>query len=127
MTKLRQILLATLLVLSATVLAGCQGTATATQAGTPKKKNVGGNIQGDPKGDSFVVSGNRGTYTVDMSKSTFIRDGKPIKKSDLKDGAFVIVSGTEEGNTIKATKVQLMHDKDQLPEKPNAAGTAAGG
>jgi hypothetical protein len=121
-------LIAASLIAAAFAIGGCQGRPVPAQSTTPQKKNVGGTIQANPSGGKFVVTGNRGTYTVDMSQSAFVRQGgKTIPATDLKAGAFITVSGMLDGEVIKAAKITLIHDKGQIPETPTAVGGSAGG
>lgn len=121
-------ILATISAAAVVALIGCHsgGNTAATPAG-PTKKNVGGIVQADPTNGKFVVSGTRGTYTVEMAGSAITRDGHAAKPADLKEGQLVVINGMVDGQTLKATKINIIHDKGQLPDKPVKANGSPSG
>ncbi len=119
--KLRRLILAG----SIFALAGCNGGDKPAAPSDPTKPvHVGGTIKNVTKEGTFVVEGNRGTFNIESAKAIITVRQKPAKVEDLKDGAFVIVTGTKTADKISATKVEVQHFAGDLPDKPASQGTS---
>jgi hypothetical protein len=109
------------------VFPGCKSSAPAAPAAGPKNMNIGGTLNAAPSGGKFVITGRKGTYTVEMADAPVVRANKAIPKDKLKEGALVVVSGTVDGTTMKATKIEFIRGKNLGEARPSIGGAAAGG
>lgn len=85
-----------------------QGKPVATKpAAAPKATKVTGPVKGAPTGTTFVIASKKGTTTVEAGKATFMMKGKPFEIKDLKAGSFVSATGSMNGKTLVAEKVDV--------------------
>ena len=53
------------------------------------------------------------SYTVDVSKATFDKDGASATASDIKVGDKIFVQGAVNGTTVSATSISMGHPHER--------------
>ncbi len=95
-------------------------------AAAPKSTKVTGPVKGAPAGTTFVIATKKGTTTVEAGKATFMMKGKPFEMKDLKAGSMVSATGSMNGKTLVADKVDVFKvpgaAKPKGGDKPKPAG-----
>jgi hypothetical protein len=98
-----------------------------SSAATPAPGSVVGAVT-SIKGSSFTVTTSlspTGHATVELSSSTTTTAQEPGKRSNLKDGACVLVTGTSQGTSLAATRIVIRSCTDRAPADGALSGRGA--